>query len=548
MTTGETAALLPVMATDPPTELWSGAVWIGQLDVSEIPDHLSDRGIVLDRGAQFSRARFLIWEAGQPRGFIELDVDEGVVAGAAVRTAVADLPPADVVTDVELPPMSVVVCTRDRPDQLRDMLASIVDSDYPEFEILVVDNGPASGLTKPVVDEFSDRGVRLVDAPVPGLSVARNVAISNARFDIIAFTDDDVVVDHRWLGNLARGFAHGPDVGCVSGLVPTAELIAPAQAYFDRRVGWASSCQRAIYQLDTPPAGDPLFPFRVARFGTGANFAIRRSVARDLGGFDEGMGVGSPTGGGEDIDMFVRVLLGGYRFAFEPGAVIWHRHRATSEGLETQIYNYGLGLGAWMAKLMLRPKTCGMVLRRALSGVSHLRTVTTVADRESDPEPLGLDGLDKLERRGVLAGPMALVRTRLAGRAAFPLRPGGPPRTAAERAAGLSTIASAAGYAGVLGAVALLPSPARVVLVGAFVLLGPGALVLSWYPRLPMNAVVALVPTVGLAVSVLVVSGLLLLGFYAPTPVLLVMAGLTAAGGLLRRSMLARPAGRHTAG
>ncbi|CAN5472769.1 hypothetical protein BH11ACT6_BH11ACT6_42290 [soil metagenome] len=544
MTTGETAALLPVMATDPPAELWAGAVWIGQLDIAEV----SDRSIVLDRGSRFSRARFLVWDGPQPCGFVEVDVTDGVVDGSALLAATVDLPPAQSVGEVVLPPMSVVVCTKDRPDQLRDMLASIVDSDYPEFEILVVDNGPDSGLTKPVADEFSDRGVRLVDAPMPGLSVARNIGIENAKYDIIAFTDDDVVVDRRWLPNLARGFAHGADVGCVSGLVPTAELISPSQAYFDRRVGWASSCEPAVYHLDTPPAGDPLFPFRVARFGTGANFAIRRSVARELGGFDEGMGVGSPTGGGEDIDMFVRVLLNGYRFAFEPGAVIWHRHRATSDGLETQIYNYGLGLGAWMAKLMLRPKTCAMVLRRALSGVRHLRSVTTVADRESDPEPLGFDGFDKLERRGVLAGPMALVRTRMAGRAAFPLRPGGPPMTPAALAAGLTTTATVAGFAGLLSAIEILPSPVRVALLGAFVLLGPGSLALSWFAHLPLNAVVALVPVVGLAVSVLVVSGLLLLGFYAPTPVLLGLAGITTAGGLLRRSMRARSTGGAAAG
>jgi GT2 family glycosyltransferase len=543
MTTGETAALLPVMPTEPPVELWPGAVWIGQLDSAAITDH----SIVLDGGARFSRARFLIWDGSQPRGFVEVDVTDGAVDGTALLAAVTDLPPAAGDTQADLPPMSVVVCTRDRPDQLRDMLASIVDSDYPEFEILVVDNGPASGLTRPVAEEFRDRGVRVVDAPVPGLSTARNIGIENARFDIIAFTDDDVVVDARWLPNLARGFAHGPDVACVSGLVPTAELISPSQAYFDRRVGWASSCEPAVYHLDSPPPGDPLFPFRVARFGTGANFAIRRSVARELGGFDEGMGVGSPTGGGEDIDMFVRVLLGGYRFAFEPGAVIWHRHRATSQGLETQIYNYGLGLGAWMAKLMLRPKTCAMVLRRAFSGVRHLRSVTTVADRESDHEPLGFDGFDKLERRGVLAGPMALVRTRLAGRAAFPLRPGGPPTPPAAVAAGLSTIATFAGYAGILGALGILPSPLRVLLIGVFVLLGPGSLAMSWFAGLPRSAVVALVPAAGLAIGALVVSGLLLLGIYAPTAVLLVLAGCTVAGGLLRRSMLSRPA-RGTTG
>jgi GT2 family glycosyltransferase len=542
MQTEGTVTAAPVMDVDPPADLWPGAVWIGQFDIDAIPAD----GIELDRGAQFSRARFLVWEGVQPRGFVEVDVADGVAASTALRAAVAGLPPVAGIAEVALPPMSVVVCTKDRPDQLRDMLASIVDAPYPEFEILVVDNGPASGLTKPVVDEFADHGVRLVEAPMPGLSVARNIGIENARYDLIAFTDDDVVVDHRWLGNLARGFARGDDVGCVSGLVPTAELITAAQAYFDRRVGWAMSCQPAVYHLDTPPDGDPLFPFRVARFGTGANFAIRRSVARELGGFDEGMGVGSPTGGGEDIDMFVRVLLGGYRFAFEPGAVIWHRHRATSQGLETQIYNYGLGLGAWMTKLMLRPRTCAMVLRRALSGVRHLRRVTTVEERESDPVPLGFDGLDKVERRAVLAGPVALLRSRLAGRSAFPMRPGGPPMTASARAAGLSTIAAIAGCAGLLGAIEALPTPVRVLLIGGFILLGPGSLALSWYPTLPVNAVAALVPAVGLAVGILATTGLMLLGFYGPWVVLLGLAGCTAAGAVARRAVLARASTKMT--
>ena len=539
MTTEGIVRVTPVMDTEPPAPLWPGAVWIGQLDIQETPDEIPDDGIELHRGDRFTRARFLVWHGTQPRGFVDVAVRAGVVAGAELRAAIADLPAVTGHAAVELPPMSVVVCTKDRPGQLRDMLTSMVDADYPEFEILVVDNGPDSGLTRPVVEEFADRGVRMVEAPMPGLSFARNIGVENARHEIVAFTDDDVVADRRWLANLACGFAHGPDVGCVSGLVPTAELVSPSQAYFDRRVGWATSCERAVYHLDTPPPGDPLFPFRVARFGTGANFAIRRSVVRALGGFDEGMGVGSPTGGGEDIDMFVRVLLGGYRFAYEPGAVIWHRHRDTAAGLETQIYNYGLGLGAWMTKLVLRPRICVMVLRRALSGTRHLRRVTTVADRDSDPAPLGLDGLDTLERRGVLSGPLGLLRSRLAGRRAFPLRPGGGSAAAAAVAAGLATIAAVAGGAGLLGAIPALPTPVRVLLVGGFMLLGPGSLVMTWYTRLPGNAVAALVPAVSLAVGILMTSGLLLFGVYGPTAVLLVMAGVTAAGGLLRRAKLA---------
>jgi GT2 family glycosyltransferase len=176
--------------------------------------------------------------------------------------------------------------------------------------------------------------------------------------------------------------------------------------------------------MASPPADDPLFPLRVARFGTGANIAFRRSAVRRLGGFDEGMGVGSPTGGGEDIDMFVRVLLAGRTLVYEPGALIWHRHRKTLEELEVQIYNYGLGLGAWVTKLLLHPRTLYMVGRRGIAGIAHLRRITVVDDPAA--APTDLDRLTRLERRGVLAGPRALLRSRMDGRKRSPLLVGAP--------------------------------------------------------------------------------------------------------------------------
>ena len=196
------------------------------------------------------------------------------------------------------------------------------------------------------------RTVRLVDAPGQGLSIARNVALRNAKYNVVAFTDDDVLVDPHWLTNLAYGFGRDERVACVCGMVPSAEVLTPAQSYFDRRVGWARRCDAAVYDLASPPADDSLFPLRVAQFGTGANFAVHRDATLELGGFDEGLGVGSPTGGGEDIDMFVRILLAGHMLVREPAAVVWHRHRRTAPELEVQIQNYGLGLGAWIAKLI----------------------------------------------------------------------------------------------------------------------------------------------------------------------------------------------------
>jgi glycosyltransferase involved in cell wall biosynthesis len=546
----------PIVRPDPGAERWAGATWVGQVDEAD----LRGDALKLGGGRGFANARLLVWHADQPLGFIEVAVVDSTVIVDDVEAAIRQLPEIAPRSPVaEFPAISVVVCTRDRPDQLRDVLNNLRDLDYPEFELLVVDNNPLSGLTPPVVASFAEESIRLLEARGQGLSISRNVAVKAAKHDIIAFTDDDVVVEGSWLRNLAYGFTRGARVACVCGMVPSAELATPAQSYFDRRVGWARSCDPAVYDLAAPPQDDRLFPLRVARYGTGANFAVRKDVVLELGGFDEGMGIGSPTGGGEDIDMFVRILLAGGLLVREPAAVVWHRHRRTAEELEAQIHNYGLGLGAWMAKLMLRPRTIGMVLRRFRPGVRHLRGVTVVDQSDTvdtDPQMLGLD---RRELKGVLAGPIALARARIAGRKAKPLRTrsgkfmktfrfrrnemsGGNSNAAAI----LSLAAVVLGLVGSLGAVRTLPTVLLAIAVGAFMFVGPGSLALSWYPHLPPSVLFSLVPMVGLAICLLVVSGALMLGFYSPVVVLLGLTGVSVVGGLTRYIYLARRVGVNT--
>lgn len=517
---------------------WRGAVWVGQVDQADIAgDNLNLHG-----GSDFRRARLLVWSKDQVRGSAELAVDDGAVNVDELLTAIAALPEAPDEPEVDLPAISVVLCTKDRPLQLRDALEGLIALDYPAFEILVVDNNPASGLTRPIVDAFPAGMVRRVDAPTAGLSIARNAGVENAGYDIVAFTDDDVIVDRRWLRGLALGFARSDGVSCVCGMVPSAEVLTPAQSYFDRRVGWAGDCEPAIYSLADPPKDDPLFPLRVADYGTGANFAVRKDIVIDLGGFDEGLGVGSPAGGGEDIDMFVRIVMAGHELAREPSAVVWHRHRRSVDELNVQIYNYGLGLGAWIFKLLLRPKTLAMVISRSLKGIRHLRAVTVVDSDYRDHSDAALGGLNRRELNGVLHGPWSLLRGRMSGRMATPLRG---PATLGEpryrlRAAGLSTTAVVIGVIGVLGAAQTLPRPLQALVIGAFVLAGPGSLLLSWYTQLPSYALVALVPVVSLAVCLLTVATLLMLGVYSPGWVLTGLATATALGGLLRMRPLVR--------
>jgi hypothetical protein len=218
------------------------------------------------------------------------------------------------------------------------------------------------------------------------------------------------------------GFGAAEKVACVRGMVPTGEMRTFPQAYFDGRVAWARSCTARLYNLSTPPLGQVLFPFQVGQFGTGANFAMRRSVVLALGGFDEALGVGSPTRGGEDIDMFVRVLLSGHSLRYQPSALVWHRHRADVGSLREQIAGYGVGLGAWVTKLMLDRRTIGMVLRRAIPGTIHARRMTRVSlDTAAESTKYGAKALAAVELRAAMTGPLQYLRARRAGARRTPL-------------------------------------------------------------------------------------------------------------------------------
>src|SRR5690606_10253863 len=100
-----------------------------------------------------------------------------------------------------LPSISVVVCTRDRPQELRACLVALGKIDYPDYEVIVVDNASETAETSAIVEAARLRYVR---EDRPGLDWARNRGWRLARYDIIAFTDDDVLVDPMWLRGIAR--------------------------------------------------------------------------------------------------------------------------------------------------------------------------------------------------------------------------------------------------------------------------------------------------------------------------------------------------------
>jgi GT2 family glycosyltransferase len=239
----------------------------------------------------------------------------------------------------------------------------------------------------------------------------------------VAYTDDDVAVDPGWVQGLLRGFRRRPDVGCVTGLACTADIDGPEEEYFDARAAsWSTRCLPELYDLGSAARPDALYPYSAGIFGTGANFAFVRSALVALGGFDEALGAGTRTRGGEDLDVFVRVLRSGAAIAYEPSAIVWHSHRADRAGLLRQMYGYGTGLTAFLTKLVLDPATRGDVLRRVPRGLvrmARIRTQTRArraavtgppAQAATQAAPYG--GAFTREALGYLAGPVLYLRAR----------------------------------------------------------------------------------------------------------------------------------------
>ena len=399
---------------------WAGAVWIGELDLSDLASATKDSWLELAGGSDYHRARFLVREGQTVRGFVTVDIAEGQVWVDELRRAVEELPAAVPEPEPFRPPISVVICTRDRGGLLREAVGSVLASDYPDFEVVVVDNAGSTSETRDVALRHPDPRVRYVHEPLAGLSYGRNRGMQVAAHEYVAFIDDDVVVDRHWLTGIARGFGRDPRVGLVCGLVPSGEIRTRTQAWFDQRVTWADARKPCVYSLSSPPAELPLFPFQVGAYGTGANTALTRTAFERLGGFDVTLGVGQPTKGGEDIDMYLRMLAAGYFISVEPSAITWHRHRSDLPALKAQARGYGTGMGAWFTKILCTPSLLRLAVGKVPGAISRMRTIARGGSsnpEDTDAEfglPQGYTAeLGALEMRSALTGPFRYAQACL---------------------------------------------------------------------------------------------------------------------------------------
>jgi GT2 family glycosyltransferase len=305
---------------------------------------------------------------------------------------------------IALPSVTVAVCSRDRTDDLALCLEALMRLDVADVEILVVDNAPGDDATQELVRQRYPR-VRCVVEPRPGLNWARRRAILEARGDVIAYTDDDVIVDAGWVRALAQVFAENPDVMAVTGLVIPWELETEAQILFERNGGFTYGLERKWYRVNRE--GGERAAARhghVGQFGTGANMAYRRSVFSQIGLFDPALDVGTATNGGGDLEMFFRVLKAGHTLVYEPRAIVRHRHRRTYEQLHKQLTHDGMGFMACLTRCIQAYPEEGWAFARVVTWWFGWWIVRRALHSLLSPARFPLE-LIVTELRGALAGP-----------------------------------------------------------------------------------------------------------------------------------------------
>lgn len=217
--------------------------------------------------------------------------------------------------------LSVIVCTYNRPQLISGLLRSLFQQETDgsfNYEVLVVDNDPqgrAKGVILKSVPEFQDR-LRYLHEPNRGKSNALNAGILAAKGDIVAFTDDDVIVDTKWLMSINQCFDQY-DCDCIGGRV--------LPQYPENTPEWIKVNQDLLcgpivyhdYGEEIKLYQKPMIEF------FGANMAFKRSVIQDKNLFRTDLGVG--TGKlGEDTELFNRFLQNKKKIYYCGKALVWH--------------------------------------------------------------------------------------------------------------------------------------------------------------------------------------------------------------------------------
>lgn len=247
---------------------------------------------------------------------------------------------------------SIVIPTYNRKDLLRRCLAAATNQNYPEYEVIVVDDGSTDGTGEMVRREFP-QVCYIRQEPNRGPAAARNRGIEAATGEIVAFTDDDCLVPPDWLSRLADGYQRYPQIAGAGGYLEPPLEVRERNVY--ARYEWFM----AQYKGDVLPV-EYQGGFETPGGGT-SNMSYRRKILLDVSGFDEAF----PLAAGEDMDLKKRICDRGYSLLYIPVGIL-HLRDYNREGFKESHVTRGRAAACFERKHLGNPPTLLRILLRAV--------------------------------------------------------------------------------------------------------------------------------------------------------------------------------------
>ena len=427
-----------------------GPVKVVTVDMDGLAPEISSQH---PNGSRYSGALLIGFRNQRPIGKVEVPFSSPVLRPEEVAAALAVLPDKPMedepiedepiedepiedessgLPDHPLPRITVVVpSTLSRVTTLERCVASLLEQDYPDFDVIIVDNRPDPSPQRAVLWRrlSQDRRVRVIGESIPGISAARNRGAAESDSPVLAFTDDDVMVGPGWLRAIGSRFAREPETDCVTGLILPAEMESPAQVWFERLAGHMATSFAPLHFSGPGPrrlrgfhparftatarradgTTTTFWAFRGDKIGAGANHAIRAGALREAGGYDIFLGTGTPAMGGEDQLLMIQLLLDGRRITFDPAAYVFHTHRETYDELREQMYGYNVCYTAMLVAAGRRADYLVGLMWYAVEFPRKVAHCVKVMIRSSGRD---MKRLPAIEVRGLVAGPLAYVRSR----------------------------------------------------------------------------------------------------------------------------------------
>ncbi|MFH1398314.1 MAG: glycosyltransferase [Candidatus Omnitrophota bacterium] len=231
--------------------------------------------------------------------------------------------------------VAVIVPVKGIPYYFVKCVASLLKLDYPDYEVIIIDDGLNPGILK-ALENFKNR-IRILKSDCRGPSFARNLAARSTDARLIAFTDSDCIVDRFWLKELVKALNQFPDAASCGGI----QKIPADATKFQKHVFAALEKSEAVSEYIRKGNKDD--QIIEVKHNASCNVIYKRDVFLKEGGFFEGLWPG------EDVEFDCRLKKKGYKLIFDPKALVYHYRPENLKKFIQMMYRYG-----WAQAVLVR--------------------------------------------------------------------------------------------------------------------------------------------------------------------------------------------------